>query len=159
MYHNCTDCTHVSNPQPPRLRCFTGGQVDRNAFTFDRHADQTEWPAQECTVMYGVMVMALERDVWECLHVLMWPWKRSDLFSCTGYSSWAAHHLKTKASQSFEALGTNCPMIWHHISERLNPSMDNFQYNKISTASTQQIISAFHFTITDLLQYHLLPPD
>jgi hypothetical protein len=55
--------------------------------------------------------------------------------------------------------GTNSPKTWHPFSEEMNPSVDNFQYNKTSTASTQNSTSAFRFAVTDLLRYHLLPPD
>jgi len=73
-----------------------------------------------------------------------------DEFSCTGYS-WAAQHL-VKAPQSFQTLGTNGPKTRHPISEKMNPSVDNFQHSKTSTASTQYSMSAFRFMVTDLLQ-------
>jgi len=155
LYHNCTDRRHDycplqdTNPTTRDMtsHCWTSGLQCLHLQLPHRMASAGEQGSGCCTVKSSRQLQ-LQLDVW-----------RGESFSCTGYSAWAARHPKTKAPQPFETMGTDGPKTRLPISEETNPSADNFQHSKTSTASTRYGMSAFCFAVTDLSQYHLLPPD
>ena len=136
-----TVCCKILTHNHLKWQCFVVGQVDCNAIS-NSHTDQKNGQCMTSIAICGVMVSDSQRVKWanqercgKCLHELMWPWKSSQLFSCTGHSSWADQDLKVKAPQSFKTMTANRPKLWHHNSEDLNPSGDSFQYRGTSTAS------------------------